>query len=100
MLVDQCLPGAIQGQEGINSADFDTAYAHAITTDPEPESVHEAINSPEKEQWLEALKAELRALIKNGTFRKADRNQHCCVKALKHNAVQHYQQVRVHPEQG
>ena len=53
-----------------NSADFDTAFAHAITTEPEPESVSEALKSPERKQWLEGLKAEVRAHIKNGTFRK------------------------------
>jgi hypothetical protein len=44
-----------------------SGYIAAITDQEEPKSVQEAKESPDWQRWLEAMHAELRALLKNGT---------------------------------
>ena len=38
----------------------------------EPRSVKEALNLPERQNWIDAMKAELDALVENGTWEDVD----------------------------
>jgi hypothetical protein len=51
-----------------------SGYIAAITDQEEPKSVQEAKESPDWPRWLEAMHAELRALLKNGTWLAISRN--------------------------
>jgi hypothetical protein len=52
-----------------------SGYIAAITDQEEPKSVQEAKESPDWPRWLEAMHAELRALLKNGTWLAISRNK-------------------------
>ena len=46
-----------------------SGYLAAVTDHEEPKSVQEAKDSPDWLEWLEAMRAELRSLVKNKTWR-------------------------------
>lgn len=52
-----------------------SGYIAAITDQEEPKSVQEAKESPDWPRWLEAMHAELRALLKNGTWLAISHNK-------------------------
>ncbi|DBA02790.1 TPA: hypothetical protein N0F65_006580, partial [Lagenidium giganteum] len=47
---------------------FEDGAAFIITRVAEPKSVREAMDSPFRQQWIDAIRAELDALVENGTW--------------------------------
>ena len=54
-----------------------SGYIAAVTDQEEPKTVQEAKDSPDWLEWLEAIYAELRSLIKNKTWRAISVSKGC-----------------------
>jgi hypothetical protein len=57
--------------------------ANKVTGESVPNTIREALSSPERKKWLEAIKKELNALFELGTLRILDRVKNSIQDAIK-----------------